>query len=102
MLSASFFYLYDLQLPHIITMSVMFTHISRRDWNVGYMGKGALLPHPWGERWLADARYALTLLSERKKLLDYHFYPLLARHCSDGDINGMVISSYSFLVDLKM
>ena len=52
--------------------------------------KGFLKPHPWGKRWILETREALKLLRTHKKLQDFHFYPLLARHCSDADIKGIL------------
>jgi len=52
--------------------------------------KGVVEPHPWGERWVSEMRSAANLLVK----MDSQFnlgsigLPLVARHCSDGDIKG--------------
>ena len=53
--------------------------------------RSGLESHPWGHRWISDAHYALNLLANVKRLYPYHYLPLFARHCSDGDVTGELV-----------
>ena len=67
----------------------MYPYQHLADVTIEFPEKASLVPHPWGKHWLLVTREALSLLNEHKQLQDFHFYPLLARHCNDADIKGM-------------
>lgn len=48
---------------------------------------GALAPHPQGALWAKNLLevYEHMPASEQGS---WHYYPLLARHCSDGNVDG--------------
>ena len=59
-------------------------------WSETLPNRGELEPHPWGDRWVSEMRHALSLayFLDPNFLLGNSILPLVARHCSDGDVKG--------------
>ena len=51
--------------------------------------KGGLEPHPLGDRWVTEMKDALRYYTDHNKMCSTsYFFPLLARLCSDGNVDG--------------
>ncbi len=81
-----------LQIPHIIASHVLHYTLPTqyKDQFRYYPDKDGLKPHPWGnKRWVSEVTYALNYLGKVKSLHMFYYYPLLARHSSDANTEGI-------------